>query len=98
MKNSHVSVEIFGAGPAESTGKLVVSYCPGGSAGLSACLRPRNPDEKIAMELSSRRVRNPNGSGCHCGQAEDRDNFVVFSVRPLPGRSLLRSDCVGLWF
>jgi hypothetical protein len=38
---------VRGVGPAESTGKSRVSYCPGGSrpAVGAACRRPRNPLE-----------------------------------------------------
>src|SRR3954453_4822640 len=45
---SHFSSGVCGVGPAESTGKSVVRYCPGGNrparAG-SSCRRPRNPRE-----------------------------------------------------
>src|SRR3981081_160500 len=50
--NDHLSSGVWGVGPAESTGKSVTRYCPGGrrvstSAGRR---RPRNPrDIKPAM-------------------------------------------------
>src|SRR5688572_2511534 len=48
MVNSQVSSGMRGVGPAESTGKSSVRYCPGGSDG-SDRPRPVKPGETIDM-------------------------------------------------
>src|SRR5262249_25576043 len=41
-----------GVGPADSTGKSVVKYCPGGSFAFSALCRPEKPRETMAIHNS----------------------------------------------
>src|SRR5579884_2947607 len=49
IANSHCSSGTRGVGPAESTGKSVVRYCPGGSFTSAALRRPEKPRETIAI-------------------------------------------------
>src|ERR687887_864603 len=54
IENSHSSSGTSGVGPAESTGKPSVRYCPGGSStpgGASGCRR-RKPRVKEGMGVS----------------------------------------------
>src|SRR5215468_8469991 len=50
-KNSHWSRSTRGVGPAESTGKSLVRYCPGGRSGTCLPL-PRNPRVTTPMPLT----------------------------------------------
>src|SRR5262245_35957121 len=65
IEKSHRSSGVCGVGPAESTGKSEVTYCPGGTRAESASSRrrPRNPRETndITARLSAR------GACAHCG-------------------------------
>src|SRR5262244_2162279 len=47
--NSHWSKGTCGVGPADKTGKSVVTYCPGGSFSSPALRRPEKPREMIAI-------------------------------------------------
>src|SRR5438132_9350615 len=57
IRNDHWSSGVCGVGPAESTGKSVTRYCPGGrrSSTSAGRRRPRNPrDIKPAMAYPPR--------------------------------------------
>src|SRR3954471_1051242 len=48
----HSSSGVRGVGPAESTGKSLTTYCPGGTRAESTCgRRPRKPREMCAMAM-----------------------------------------------
>jgi len=49
ISNRQASGGIRGVGPADSTGKSSVRYCPGGSSGPAGRRRPENPGDTIAM-------------------------------------------------
>jgi hypothetical protein len=49
MPNLHSDVSIRGEGPAESTGKSSVRYCPGGRFGSLSRRRPPKPREITAI-------------------------------------------------
>ena len=50
--NDHASSGTHGVGPAESTGKSPVRYCPGGSRWSSACLLPWKPRVNMPIRPS----------------------------------------------
>src|SRR5262245_37098853 len=49
--NSHWSNGTRGVGPADKTGKSVVTYCPGGSFSSSTLRRPEKPREMIVIVI-----------------------------------------------
>ena len=55
--NSHFSSAMWGVGPAERTGKSVVSYCPGGSFTSATVRLPKKPREMVPIRTSPMRER-----------------------------------------
>ena len=52
MRNSHEPVSTRGVGPADSTGKSVTRYWPGGSFSRPDRGRPLNPGDTMPMRLA----------------------------------------------
>src|SRR5215813_2679814 len=49
IRSSHLPVSTRGVGPADSTGKSVTRYCPGGSFSPVAPRRPEKPGDTMPM-------------------------------------------------
>jgi hypothetical protein len=95
--NSHRSSETCGVGPADSTGKSVVRYCPGGSFTPAGLRLPENPREMIPIPNFPYLPKTDVSARVHVVQDEKRESpFQVdtvltnYGVSGIPPRILER--------
>src|ERR1700730_16310242 len=68
MENDQLSRAVCGVGPADRTGKSLVTYCPGGTRPAGASSRLRRKPREIGLTTAGYASKIPNGPGSRRGQ------------------------------
>src|SRR6266478_5466857 len=68
MENDQRDNAVCGVGPADKTGKSLVTYCPGGTRPAGASSRLRRKPREIGLTTAGYASKVPNGPGSRRGQ------------------------------
>src|SRR5205823_2472327 len=68
IENDQRDSGVRGVGPADRTGKSLVTYCPGGTRSAGAASRLRRKPREIGLTAAGYSSKIPNGPGSRRGQ------------------------------